>query len=393
MVRAPRCGRGCAPTIRRARVTSGAPRATGRQRRKRERGCCATMRAMVAALRDARRIEALLVASFVPAAIDAAREVARGNRLEPAYLGFLMIGTLFLLILLTFAFDLSMRRKLDSTRMFPLLISIAVVLGAAEGLVALAITRTFDLTIVAREHGTAAIVLRMGAVNGLLGLGLWAMAIVFPFAVRDSKARAAEAEQLRTAAELAHLRANVHPHFIFNTLSTIAGLIGENPADARKLIGVFGDLLRDSLGGTDEMQTIEDEVGWLKRYAGILETRHRGMLAFQWDIADATRSVRIPRFLLQPLLENAVKHGALRSPEGGVVAVRTMLEPGIPARVRCIVEDNGPGPSPARRPGARGIEMVTRRLALKYADAATFRLESANGQTLSIVEVPVEARS
>ena len=351
------------------------------------------MRAMVARLRDARRIEALLVASFVPAAIDAAREVARGNRLEPAYLGFLVIGTLFLLILLTFAFDLSMRRKLDSTRMFPLLISIAVVLGAAEGLVALAITRTVDLPIVAREHGTAAIVLRMGAVNGLLGLGLWAMAIVFPFAVRDSRARAAEAEQLRTAAELAHLRANVHPHFIFNTLSTIAGLIGENPAEARKLIGVFGDLLRDSLGGTDEMQTIEDEVSWLKRYAGILETRHRGMLAFQWDIADATRSVRIPRFLLQPLLENAVKHGALRSPEGGVVAVRTMLEPGIPARVRCIVEDNGPGPSPGRRPGARGIEMVTRRLALKYSDAATFRLESANGQTLSIVEVPVEARS
>ncbi|HKF29888.1 MAG TPA: hypothetical protein VKB29_11675, partial [Candidatus Binataceae bacterium] len=137
---------------------------------------------MVARLRDARRIEALLVASFVPAAIDAAREVARGNRLEPAYLGFLMIGTLFLLILLTFAFDLSMRRKLDSTRMFPLLISIAVVLGAAEGLIALAITRTVDLPIVAREHGTAAIVLRMGAVNGLLGLGLWAMAIVFPFA-------------------------------------------------------------------------------------------------------------------------------------------------------------------------------------------------------------------
>jgi len=351
------------------------------------------MRAMVALLREPRHIEALLVASFVPGAIDATRELARGNHLEPAYFGFLVIGTLFLLIALTTAFDLSMKRKMDSARMFALLIAIAVVLGAVEGLFALAIARTFDLPIVAREHGTPAIVLRMGAVNGLLGLGLWAMAIVFPFAVRDSNARAAEAEQLRTAAELAHLRTNVHPHFIFNTLSTIAGLIGENPDEARKLIGVFGDLLRDSLGGTDEMQTIEHEVSWLKRYAGILETRHRGMLTFQWDIADVTRSVRIPRLLLQPLLENAVKHGALRCAEGGVVAVRTLLEPGFPARVRCIVEDNGPGPSPARRPGARGIELVTRRLTLKYAGAATFRLESAHGQTLSIVEVPVEARS
>ena len=345
---------------------------------------------MVAPLRDTRRVQALLIASLVPSAIDAARELARGNRLEPADVGFSVIGTLFLLVLLTTAFDVSMKRKLESARIFALLIAIAVVLGAVEGLVALAIATKFGLPIVSPAHATVATVLRMGAVNGLLGLGLWAMAVVFPFAVRDSNARAAEAEQLRTAAELAHLRANVHPHFIFNTLSTVAGLIRENPDEARRLIGALGDLLRDSLGGTDEMQTIEGEVSWLKRYAGILETRHRGMLTFQWDIADITRTVLIPRLLLQPLLENAVKHGALRCAEGGVVAVRTMLEPGTPPRVRCVVEDNGPGPSPARRPGARGIELVTRRLMLKYAGAATFRLESTSGQTRSIVELPVE---
>jgi LytS/YehU family sensor histidine kinase len=93
--------------------------------------------------------------------------------------------------------------------------------------------------------------------------------------------------------------------------------------------------------------------------------------------------------LLQPLLENAVKHGALRRREGGEVAVRTTLDP---VRLTCVVEDNGPGPGDRRaRTGALGLELVTRRLALKYAGAAVFRLEAHDGRTRSIVEIPREA--
>src|SRR3989442_9967476 len=95
-----------------------------------------------------------------------------------------------------------------------------------------------------------------------------------PFAVRDAKARSLEAEQLRTAGELARLRANLQPHFLFNTLSTVAGLVAEEPREARNLIAALGDLLRDSIEDKGEMQTLDDEVTWLKRYAEILETRH-----------------------------------------------------------------------------------------------------------------------
>jgi LytS/YehU family sensor histidine kinase len=215
---------------------------------------------------------------------------------------------------------------------------------------------------------------------------------VFPFAVRDANARAREADRLRTAAELARLRAHLQPHFLLNTLNTVSGLVSQDPEEARRLVGALGDLLRDSVEEADEMQTLEAEVSWLRRYAEILETRHRGALTFRWEIDEETHAVKVPRLLLQPLLENAVKHGALRRRGGGEVIVTTRIDGASEGRLCCVVEDNGPGPGErGARPGAMGIQLVTRRLALRYAGSASFRLEANGGRTRSIVEIPVEA--
>jgi hypothetical protein len=337
------------------------------------------------------RLAAILVGSLVPGAIDASHALARGEPVEPSSFGFTTAGTLATLVALTVTFDFCMRRRIASVLSFVLSAAVAMGMGVALGFLGWALASAFDFPLVSPPHRASPIVARMGAVSGLLALGLWAIAVVLPFAVRDARVRAAEADRLRGAAELARLRATLQPHFLFNTLSTVAGLVGEDPREARRLIGTLGDLLRDSLGTADEMQTLDDEVRWLRRYADILETRHRGALTFQWDIAESTRAIRVPRLLLQPLLENAVKHGALRRSEGGEVAVRTTIDPGHERRVTCVVEDNGPGPSSrAARPGALGIDLVTRRLALEYGGAATFRLESRDGRTRSIVEIPVE---
>jgi sensor histidine kinase YesM len=250
-----------------------------------------------------------------------------------------------------------------------------------------ALSATYGACMRRRWSGVAAFAL-LGAFQGLFAAGLWAVAILGPHAVRDANARALEAQQLRTAAELARLRAHLQPHFLLNTLSTIAGLVVEDPREARKLIGALGDLLRDSLEDADEMQTLEREVTWLQRYAEILESRHRGSIRFEWEIAPDTRALRVPRLLLQPLVENAVKHGALRRRDGGEVAVRTRIDDGT---LRCIVEDNGPGPVPTPRKGAVGLTLVERRLALKYDGAASFRLEAGEGRTRSIVLIPAGA--
>jgi hypothetical protein len=351
------------------------------------------MRAVSATHRDAERrgrIAAVAIVSFAPAAMELARQLSHGGALELSYLAFLTAATAFLAIALNAIFDLAMKRRMEGARSIALFFAAALALGGIEGSIGWALSAGFDLPIVEPAHRSLVIVVRMGAINGLLGLGLWAIAVLVPFTVRDANARAAESERLRVTAELAQLRASLHPHFIFNTLSTIAGLVGEDPREARRLIGALGDLLRDSLLENDEMQTLDAEVAWLKRYAAILETRHRGALTFRWEIEESTRGVHIPRLLLQPLLENAVKHGALCRRDAGEVSVHTSIDGGATGFLRCIIEDNGPGPTADTRPGARGIELVTRRLALRYGGAACFRLESGGGRTRSIVEIPTE---
>jgi signal transduction histidine kinase len=234
-------------------------------------------------------------------------------------------------------------------------------------------------------------VVMFGFTNGVGHFGLWALAFGFPVALEDARVRALEAEtlkleaeKLRAAAELARLRSHLEPHFLLNTLNAIAGLVTEDAREARRLIVALGDLLRDALKDEDELEPLEAQVQWLSRYASILEARHRGDLTFRWDISPESRSVLLPRLLLQPLVENAVKHGALKRHGGGEVVVRATLKDG---NVVCTVEDNGPGMPADIRDGAFGLQSVRRRLELKYPQRSSFKLESTAQGTRSIVEV------
>jgi signal transduction histidine kinase len=250
---------------------------------------------------------------------------------------------------------------------------------------------TFSLTALRPRHEPFGDgdVLRVGFAMGLTYFALWALAFVLPIFAEDARVRTLEAEKLRTQVELATLRANLEPHFLLNTLNAIAGLVSEDPREARRLLGALGDLLRDSVTPDGEMQTLDDQIEWLRRYAHILEVRHAGHLAFRWEVGGGTRAALLPRLLLQPLVENAVKHGALKRAGGGEITVRTELGQG--PRLICTVEDNGPGvPERATRPGAFGLVSVRRRLALRYSDAATLRLESSSAGTRSVVELPLE---
>jgi LytS/YehU family sensor histidine kinase len=236
---------------------------------------------------------------------------------------------------------------------------------------------------------TTTAALRIGFAMGFTNFGLWALAFVFPFALEDARFRAMEAQQLRTTAELARLRSHLEPHFLLNTLNAIAGLTTEEPRAARRLLASLGDLLRDSLRAQGDMQTLGDQIEWLKHYGRILEERHAGRLTFHWDLGAGARAALLPHLLLQPLVENAVKHGALARESGGRVEVRAQVVDA--KKVVCTVEDNGLGlPNGELRPGAMGVHSVRRRLALQYAERASFRLESSSAGTRSIVEIPLE---
>jgi signal transduction histidine kinase len=203
-----------------------------------------------------------------------------------------------------------------------------------------------------------------------------------------------ESEKLRAAAALAQLHAHVEPHFFLNTLNAIAGLITADPRAARELLGDLGELLRESLRSEGEMQTLQEQIDWLRRYAHILEVRHSGRVVFRWQIEDIVRQVLVPRLLLQPLVENAVKHGVLRRERDGEIIVTGKLvqEEGEPAsKLVFTVEDNGPGlPAGAPRADARGISSLQRYLGLKYGDNASLRLKSSPAGTKAIVELPAD---
>ena len=202
-----------------------------------------------------------------------------------------------------------------------------------------------------------------GTMLGEVGLGLWALVFVFPFALDDARVHELEAEKLRleadrlrTAAELARLRAHLEPHNLRTTLNAIAGLVTDDPREARRLLAALGDLLRDSLREEGEMQTLDEQVAWLRRYAQILEARHPEKVAFRWEIAAGAREVLLPRLLLQPLVENAVKHGVLRrSTGGGEVVVRAEVMNGeTEPRASCAPSKTTAPVSPrARRAPAR----------------------------------------
>jgi hypothetical protein len=299
---------------------------------------------------------------------------------------------------LSFTFDLAAKRRIGPTR---LIVESLLVGGALSGAFTLSLVlvaeRFLGLDPGFPEKTSYPIATAFGVVIGFLLCGVWALAFVYPYSAEQSRLRSLEADrlrleadQLRTAAEVARLRSQLEPHFLLNTLNAIAGLVTQDPRAARRLIGSLGDLFRDSLHDEDELQPLEREISWLRRYTNILESRHGSALSFVWEISEETRGLLLPRLLLQPLVENAVQHGALQRTGGGSVTVRTFMNrgPSSPTLV-CVVADDGPGLSEgATRADAFGLHAVRRRLELKYP-TAELRLESSRQGTRSIVELPV----
>jgi hypothetical protein len=307
-----------------------------------------------------------------------------------SHLCFLAFELPTMMVALSFTYTRLKRHHVSAGRSVGITLLVSGILGAGFGILLYVLSQYFP-TVTLRPM--ADFTLARGALYGFsfgqFHMGLWALAFAYPFAIDEAQVKDLEAHQLRTAAELARLRAHLEPHFLLNTLNAIAGLVTEDPREARRLIGCLGDLLRDALHDDEELQTLHAQVSWLQRYAAILQARHAGSLAFVWDVAEDTRGVLLPRLLLQPLVENAVKHGALQRSGGGTVALRVRWAGDV---LECIVEDDGPGAPPGQvRPGAFGLRAVVRRVELKYPGARVHLEAAGDGPgtgTRALVEIP-----
>ncbi|CAN5862710.1 hypothetical protein BH11MYX4_BH11MYX4_37740 [soil metagenome] len=323
--------------------------------------------------------------------LQAATELLAGHE-RPRVLLRLGVAALqmpLLMLALSASFEWATRRRLGSIATLLMGAAIAGALGALFGLFFWKMGEAYPAfrlrpgALVAPWRSAA-----WGFLFGQFHFGIWALAFVYPFAVEDARLRALEAERLKSDADLARLRAHLEPHFLLNTLNAIAGLVTDDPRAARRLLAALGDLLRDATR-EGEMQPVGAEIEWLRRYAAILEARYDGAITFRWDVEARASDVPLPRLLLQPLVENAVKHGALARGDGGEVTVSIRVDEAA-AFLRCTVADNGPGmgSGPARS-GAFGLDAVRKQLALKDPRASLV-IDSSAGGTRAMVAWPID---
>jgi len=170
-------------------------------------------------------------------------------------------------------------------------------------------------------------------------------------------------------ARLAQLTAQIEPHFIFNTLNAISNRMHEDVEAADRMIAALAVLMRVALSETGEARVrVVDDVLWLERYFELMRERFRGKLETQVRLDPAARNARIPRLLLQPLVENAFEHG-LASGRGRVdVSIDVAGD-----RLRCVVADDGRGLAPGYVPGV-GLANVRHRLELLYPGQHRFAI-------------------
>ncbi len=204
--------------------------------------------------------------------------------------------------------------------------------------------------------------------------------------IQQEKIKRLSSEKGALEANLRLLQAQVEPHFLFNTLSNILSLIDTNPANGKSMLVDLIHYLRTSLSRTFPGQiTLDREMDMIKAYLNIQKIRMGERLHFQVELPEAIREHPFPPMLLQPLVENAVKHGLEPKMEGGEIMIQAAEEDDL---IRIEVRDTGLGFSPFQGTGV-GIGNVKERIRLLYGGKGRLILEEnkPNGAR-AIVEVP-----
>jgi LytS/YehU family sensor histidine kinase len=203
--------------------------------------------------------------------------------------------------------------------------------------------------------------------------------IKFARQLQEQKEAALKANAMAHEAQLKMLRYQLNPHFLFNTLNAISTLVLDGRADtANRMVGSLSAFLRYSLD-SDPVQrvTLAQEIDALNLYLGIEQLRFGERLQVQMDIETAARDALVPSLILQPLIENAVKHALAKREEGGRIEVEARRDGGM---LDIHLRDDGPGCSEAdsARPNHRGVGLVNtrERLRVLYGERGQFSIDN-----------------
>ena len=206
--------------------------------------------------------------------------------------------------------------------------------------------------------------------------------------VKQRRLNEVEREKREVEAHLRLLQAQIEPHFLFNTLANVSSLIEVDATRARRLLDRLNDWLRVALARTrSESATLGDELTLLENYLQILGMRFGARLRWQIDASEAVRAIQFPPMLLQPLVENAIRHGIEPKLGGGQLKISAKMEQGM---LRLCVDDDGAGFNDKTSGSGTGLENIRARLAALYGSSARFELhENATGGVSAALELPL----
>ena len=206
------------------------------------------------------------------------------------------------------------------------------------------------------------------------------------------EAREREAQASRLAAQLAEarlgaLRMQLNPHFLFNSLNAVMVLVREqNTAAASRMLELLSDVLRQALR-TDQPQEVplSDELNFIERYLAIEQVRFSDRLRVVWSIDDRALNALVPGFILQPLVENAIKHGIVRHADAGRLEISARV---VGGHLELAIRDDGVGMSATQAEGV-GLGNTRERLRTLYGEEASLHIEGrAGGGTEVVLMLP-----
>jgi LytS/YehU family sensor histidine kinase len=232
----------------------------------------------------------------------------------------------------------------------------------------------------------------------LLGAGvlLYLLSVAFHYVLlaadarRDAERREGEARELAGQAELRALKAQLNPHFLFNSLNSISALTAADPAGARQMCVLLGDFLRRTLGlGERNAIPLGDELSLCRCFLAVEQVRFGTRLRVEEEIDKDAERCLVPALVLQPLVENAVKHGVANLPEGGFVRVEARRADN---HLWLSVENAFDPECQSRGSGGVGLANVRRRLETRYGEQASLRISTVEDRYRVRISLPLEEK-
>lgn len=217
-------------------------------------------------------------------------------------------------------------------------------------------------------------------------------AIVLGLEVLDARRRAAQDARRFAEARFAALEGHLRPHFLFNALNSIAALTRRDPEAAEALVARLGGLLRRTLREGGSASTLADEVAFVQDYLEVERARLGERLTVEVDVGGGCDAALLPRLTLQPLVENAVRHGVSRRVGGGTVRIESERRNGD---LVVRVGDEGPDPAEGESGPGHGfsLDAVCERLAAFYDGDARLRLGQGRSGSAAELVVPFRTRA